>query len=304
MADLNALMVFAKVVEANSFSEAARRLAMPTSTVSRKVAALEDRLGVRLLERSTRKLRLTDIGAEIFEHALRGVEVSDAIARIVSNQRGEISGTLRLSTPPSISDSLLAPLVTAFQASYPGVRVRIMVTDRHVDHITEGVDIAFRVGQMANSALTARTLVRYRHRLLASPDYLQRHEPPAHPQDLHKHRLLAFSFWSPEHSWHFEAAGRGANGITVSFQPYLAMNDYAGLATALVSGAGIGDLPPIVQPSIIEDGRLVEVMPEWRFRPLDLSLVHLGNRHIPQIVRLFKTFATRVTPTLFRDLPR
>ena len=116
MTDLNALVVFAKVVEAKSFSEAARRLGMPVSTVSRRVAELEDQLGVRLLDRSTRNLRLTDLGSEVLEHAQRSAEASEAVQNIVSNRQSSVSGTLRLSAPPNISDTLLSPLVTAFHA--------------------------------------------------------------------------------------------------------------------------------------------------------------------------------------------
>src|ERR1700687_2515611 len=130
MTDLNSLMIFAKVVEANSFSEAARRLKLPTSTVSRRVANLEDQLGVRLLERSTRSLRLTDVGSEVLEHAQHSAELIEAVDSIASNHLSNVSGTLRLSAPPSISDSLLAPLVGAFQASYPKGRVHVFITDR------------------------------------------------------------------------------------------------------------------------------------------------------------------------------
>ncbi|MDA0304141.1 MAG: LysR family transcriptional regulator [Bacteroidetes bacterium] len=153
MPDLNALMIFAKVVEATSFTEAARRLAMPISTVSRKVAELENQQGIRLLERSTRQLRLTDIGMEVFAQAQKSVEVSEAIESVVSNQLAEVKETLRLSAPPSISDSLLTPLVMAFQASYPQVHVRILVTERSVDHIVEGIDLEFCVGSLPDSSL-------------------------------------------------------------------------------------------------------------------------------------------------------
>src|ERR1700732_2014569 len=138
MTDLNSLVIFAQVVEANSFSEAARRLKMPTSTVSRRVAELEDQLGVRLLDRSTRNLRLTDLGSEVVEHALRSAEDSEAVQNIVPNRQSSVSGTLRLSAPPNISDTLLSPLVTAFQASYPNVRVHILIAERFVDHIADG----------------------------------------------------------------------------------------------------------------------------------------------------------------------
>ena len=144
MADLNSLVVFAKVVEANSFSEAARRLKMPISTVSRRIAELEDQLGVRLLERSTRSLRLTELGSEVLTHAIRSAELSEAVESIVSNRLSDVSGTLRLSAPPSISDSLIAPLVVAFQAAHPNVRVQVYVSERFVDHIAEGVDLVVR----------------------------------------------------------------------------------------------------------------------------------------------------------------
>jgi DNA-binding transcriptional LysR family regulator len=151
MADLNALAVFAKVVEAGSFSEAARRLKMPVSTVSRRVTELEDQLVVRLIERSTRNLRLTELGAEVLEHAIRSAELSEAVESIVSNRLADVSGTLRLSSMPSVSDTLTTPLVTAFQASYPNVRVQILVTERMVDLIADGIDLAFRLGPLRDS---------------------------------------------------------------------------------------------------------------------------------------------------------
>jgi len=302
MADLNALAVFAKVVEAGSFSEAARRLKMPISTVSRRVAELEDQLGVRLIERSTRNLRLTELGAEVLEHAIRSAELSDAVESIVSNRLADVSGTLRLSSMPSVSDTLTTPLVTAFQASYPNVRVQILVTERMVDLIADGIDLAFRLGPLNDSSLVARRILTYRHQLVASPSYLKDREPPWTPQDLLSHRLLTFSYWRPENSWTF-VHKNGRDKETLTFQPHLAMNDFAGLAPALVAGAGIGDLPPVVQPTLIEEGRLVEVMPDWRFRAHDLSLVHAENRHLSKPCRLFKEFAVRMSPTLFPNLP-
>jgi DNA-binding transcriptional LysR family regulator len=302
MPDLNALIVFAKVVEANGFSEAARRLKLPVSTVSRRIAELEDALGVRLLERSTRSLRLTELGTELLEHAVRSVEISEAVENIVSNRLANVSGTLRLSAMPSISDTLLTPLLTAFQASYPNVRVQVLITDRMVDHIAEGVDVAFRLGVLKDSSLVARKLLTYRHQLVASPEYLKRYDPPLSPQDLLAHRLLTFSYWKPESSWTFVHTNGHTREI-LTFQPHLAMNDFAGLAPALLAGSGIGDLPPVVQPDLIRSGRLIEVMPEWRFAAFDLSLVHLGNRHISKPCRIFKEFATQMVPALFPDLP-
>jgi DNA-binding transcriptional LysR family regulator len=303
MSDLNSLKIFAKVVEAKSFSEAARRLKLPTSTVSRRVADLEEQLGVRLLERSTRSLRLTEVGSEVFEHAQHSAELSEAVDNIASNHLSNVSGVLRLSAPPSISDSLLAPLVCAFQASYPHVRVHVFITDRIVDQIMEGVDVAFKVGeQLKDSSLVARRILTYRHRLVASPRYLEKCKPPQKPQDLLEHRLLAFSFWTPTNTWNF-AHANGKRKETLTFQPFLAMNDYAGLASALLTGTGIGDLPPLVRPELLRDGQLVEVMPRWRFCNFNLWLIHLGNRYVTRPVRVFKEFAAQMAATLFSELP-
>jgi DNA-binding transcriptional LysR family regulator len=302
MADLNALAVFAKVVEAGSFSEAARRLKMPISTVSRRIAELEDQLGVRLIERSTRNLRLTELGAEVLEHAVRSAELSEAVESIVSNRLADVAGTLRLSAMPSVSDTLLTPLVQAFQASYPNVRVQILVTERMVDLIADGIDLAFRLGPLKDSRLVARRVLTYRHRLVASPSYLKGRESPQKPRDLLGHRLLTFSYWKPENSWTF-LHKNGQDQETLTFEPHLSMNDFSGLAPALVAGAGIGELPPVVQPKLVEEGRLVEVMPDWRFRTRELFLVHVANRHLSKASRLFADYAARTSPTLFPNLP-
>src|SRR5579862_6639376 len=205
MTDLNSLMIFAKVVEAYSFSEAARRLKMPTSTVSRRVADLEDQLGVRLLERSTRKIRLTDVGSAVLEHAQHTAELGEAVDSIASNHLSHVSGTLRLSAPPSISDSLLVPLTGAFQASYPDVRIQIFISERFVDHIADGIDLAFRVGgHLEDSSLVARKILTYRNQLVASPEYLKKSKPPQIPQDLLGHRLFSFlRRGKPENTWMF-----------------------------------------------------------------------------------------------------
>jgi len=302
--DLNSLIIFAEVAEANSFSEAARRLKMPTSTVSRRVADLETQLGVRLIDRSTRRLRLTNVGLELLEHARRTAELSEAIDSIASNHLSKISGTLRLSAPPSISDSLIVPLVGAFQASYPDVRIQIFVSERFVDHIADGIDLAFRVGgALEDSSLVARKILTYRHQLVASPAYLKKSKPPQTPQDLLGHRLFSFlRRGKPENTWRFTHVN-GQDKETINFQPFVSMNDYSGLASALLAGAGIGDLPPIVHPQFLRDGRLVEVMSNWRLRNVNLWLVHLGNRFTPRSVRVFKEFAAQMAPKIFPELP-
>jgi len=301
MSDFNSLMIFAAVVKAKSFSEAARRLKMPLASVSRRVADLEAELGVRLLERSTRSMRLTEVGAEVLEYADRSLEISEAVDSIVSNHKATVSGVLRLSAPPNVSESLLTPLLCAFHASHPNVRVQALITERYVDHIADGVDLAFRFGALKDASLVARRLLTYRHRLVASPEYLKKVTLPKKPSDLLSHPMITFSYWKPETSFTFVHAN-GARE-TVTFVPHLSMNDFAGLTPALLAGQGIGDLPPIVQPELVREGRLVEVMPDWHFPTFDLSLVHLSNRLVPRPVRVFKEFAVQMAPKMFPDLP-
>ncbi|MDH5622096.1 MAG: LysR family transcriptional regulator [Gammaproteobacteria bacterium] len=298
--DLNALAVYARVAEALSFSEASRRLDMPISTVSRKVADLEDSLGVQLIERSTRKLRLTEIGLEVLYEAQRSIETAEAIDAIVSNRLAEVRGRISISAPPSIADSLLAPLLSAFQSTYPLVSAQVMVTERFIDHIAEGVDLALRVGELKDSTLVATPLLKYRRQLVASPEYLARHDPIEHPQDLTGHRVLAFGASVAEHRWSFM---RGDETAVVEVKPVLAMNDYAGLAQALDDGTGVGDLPPIVRPDLMASGKLVELMPDWRLKTETLSMVRLGSRHVPKALRVFIDFAIKRAQQLFADLP-
>jgi len=182
------------------------------------------------------------------------------------------------------------------------VRVLALITERHVDHIADGVDLAFRVGALKDASLVARRILTYRHRLVASPDYLKRVDPPKRPSDLLSHTIITFSYWKPETSFTF-VHRNGKDKETVTLVPFLSMNDFTGLTPALLAGEGIGELPPIVQPELVREGRLVEVMPDWRFPTFDLSLVHLSNRLMPRPVRVFKDFAVEMAPKIFPDLP-
>jgi DNA-binding transcriptional LysR family regulator len=298
--DLNSVLIFAQVVQSNSFSKAAQRLRVPISTVSRRVSDLEKQLGVRLIERSTRSLRLTSVGSEVFEHAQKSSEISKAVIDIASNHVSRVSGILRLSVPPSIFNSALGPVIRRFQELYPDVRIQVSVTERIVNQIDEGIDLAFCAGPLEDSSLVVHHLLCYRHQLLASPAYLKGREIPRQPEDLLHHRLLAFAASSPWSTWNFSHTAGGTE--SVRFQPHLSINDYSELAYVLLAGAGIGELPPIVQPDLLRDGRLAEVMPRWRFQPVNLAIVHLGNRYMSRPVRLFKELASETIPKLFPGL--
>jgi DNA-binding transcriptional LysR family regulator len=179
----------------------------------------------------------------------------------------------------------------------------VLVAERAIDHIADGVDIIFRIGQLRDSDLSGKKLLSYRHQLLASPDYLNRYPPVLHPRDLLNHRLISFARWKPRDRWVFEHVD-GIGKKTLFFEPFLSINDYAGLAPAMIDGVGIGELPPVFLPHLSRKDTLVEVMPAWHFRVFDLWLLHLGNRHLSQALRVFKEFAVEHVPSLFSDLPR
>ncbi len=287
MIDKNAMALYVKVVENNSFSRTAHREDIPVSTVSRKISELEKALGVRLLERSTRRLRMTEIGQDYYEHCRRGLEEFETANLMVSDQQAEVRGRLRLSVPPSLSDVVIIPLIEAFQALYPNAIVNCLVTDRHVNHIEDGIDISLRVGDLKDSSLVARRLLRYRSVLVASPVYLERAGAPSHPNELSLHALIAFSRWEPVVTWTLENDGETHK---VNVQPRIAINDYAGVQSAVINGLGISEIPQILCGPGLQDGRLVEVMPQWQFALVTLSVIYPSNRNLSRLVRLFKDF--------------
>ncbi len=287
MIDKNAMALYVKVVENNSFSRTAEREDIPVSTVSRKISELEKALDVRLLERSTRRLRMTEIGQDYYECCRRGLEEFETANLMVSDQQAQVSGRLRLSVPPSISEVLVIPLIKDFQALYPNAIVNCLVTDRHVNHIEDGIDISLRVGDLKDSSLVARRLLRYRSVLVASPGYLERAGAPSHPNELPLHGLVAFSRWEPAVSWVLRNDGETHQ---VNVQPRIAINDYAGVQSAVINGLGISEIPSIICGQRLQDGSLVEVIPEWQFAPVTLSAVYPSNRNLSRLVRLFKDF--------------
>jgi DNA-binding transcriptional LysR family regulator len=185
---------------------------------------------------------------------------------------------------------------------HPDVRINVLVTERPTDHIVDGLDLIFQCGGLKDSNLVGRRLLSYRHQLMAAPEYLERFGKPRHPNDLLTHRIISFARCKPNDRWIFENA-RSKEIVKLSFEPHLAINDYSGVLPALLAGLGIGDLPPIVQPQISRKMALVEVMPQWRFKGVELWLFHAGKRHTARPVRAFLDFAAREVTKLFPQLP-
>ncbi len=282
--DLNAMVLFARVLQHGSFSEAARRTGTPISTISRKVSALERQLGVRLLERTTRAVNPTDSGREYFGYCEEIVDALDGAQAALKKRQIELTGTLRLAAPPSLSDVLLIPLVDGFLRRYPKVAVKVLVTDRHLDLVQDEVDISLRVGSQPASSLVFRRLLRYRHVLVAAPAYVAGAGALDEPADLTHHRLLGFTTWFDEPSW---MLSNGSRTERMRAKLWLGINDYAGVIRAAVAGMGVAEVPSIVCQRELSQGRLVPVLMDWRFEDVDLSAYYLSRRHPSRIVELF-----------------
>src|SRR5262245_51584410 len=219
--DLNQMLVFARVVQAGSFSAAAAALKMPKSTVSRKVSELEERLDARLLQRTTRKLSLTDVGRTYYDYAARVAgEIEDA-ERAVSSLQDTPRGLLRVTAPLNIG--YLAPILSDYLARYPEVRVELFATGRRVDLVEERFDVGIRAGALSDSTLIARSLGSSKWFLVATPGYLEKRGRPRSPEDLKKHPCLLFGTGPDSASLRLE---KGDRSMQVSLSPRLLVSDF------------------------------------------------------------------------------
>ncbi|MBC8058380.1 MAG: LysR family transcriptional regulator [Rhizobiales bacterium] len=278
--------LFVKVVEHGSFSKAAAQLGMPISTLSRKVAELEASLGVRLLERSTRKLRLTEMGSGYFDRCQRALLELDAADAAITGGQRQLTGRIRISVPPSMSDLIVMPLVSSFQALHPEVVFQILVTDRYIDHIGDGVDLSLRVGDSNDSSLVASTVAVHRPRLVAAPRYMASISALSHPPDLLQHVHIAFARWERPVQW---VLHHQAESVLLSPKPAILINDYAGVLYGVLAGAGISELPSFICGAALADGRLIEPLPQWAFSSFNVAASYPSNKHLSPIVRAFKS---------------
>ena len=288
------MAVFARVVEAEGFTAAARSLGLSKSAVSKQVARLEADLGVRLLQRTTRRLSLTGEGATFFEGCQRMLAEASAAERSVTHLAGGVRGRLRINAPMSFGILHLAPALPAFQARHPELAVELILNDRRVDLIEEGFDVGLRIGGLPSSSLIARRLAGSRPAVCASPDYLARNGRPETPEDLRNHHCLLYSYLDPPKLWRFQSAG-GARRVTV--EGPLETNNGEALLQAALAGLGITRLPSFIVGPALCDGRLIELLKDWQDpREPAIYVVYPERRHLAPKVRAFVDFvAERIT---------
>ncbi len=269
--DFEAWAIFARVVEAGSFSRAAAELELSKATVSKALTRLEARLGTPLLHRSSRRLSLTPSGGAALERATRLLAEGDALEDAVRDRTSEPRGLVRLTAPLSFGIRTLGPLLPDFLGRHPGVSIDLQLTDRRSDLVADGIDVALRIGVLADSALRARRLYGIARLLVASPGYLAREGAPAHPRELARHAAILFTHIPAPALWRFRHKREGTCEVRVDGRLRLDNAD-VGFA-ALIAGVGLGEMPEFMVWDALRDGTLVKLLPEWRTAPAALHIV-------------------------------
>lgn len=299
MSRLDEMEVFAEVVETGGFTAAARRLSLSKSAVSKQVTRLEDRLGVRLLNRTTRRLSLTEAGATFYAGCRRVLEEAETAERAVSDLSTAPRGILKLNAPMSFGFLHLSDAIPAFHARYPQIAIEAMMNDRFVDLIDEGYDVAVRIGDLRDSSLVARRIAPCRNVLCASPAYLDRRGRPQHPDDLAKHDCLLYDNPANPREWTL-IGPRGRVAVAVAGP--LSANNGDLLCTAALGGMGVAKLPTFIVGPYLRDGRLEIVLPDCPVPEQGIHAVYPHSRNLSLKVRVFVDFlAQRFGPEPYWD---
>jgi DNA-binding transcriptional LysR family regulator len=290
--DLNEMLVFARVVQAGSFTAAAAELAMPKSTVSRKVSELEERLDARLLQRTTRKLSLTDVGRTYYEYCARiAGEVEDA-ERAVSSLQGTPRGLLRVTAP--INVAFLGAIVTSYLKRYPEVQLELFCTGRSVDLVEERFDLGIRAGALADSTLIARSLGRVTWFLVATSAYLKKRGRPKSPADLERHDCVFFGAGPTTVALRLESADAS---VQLQLPARLLVSDMDVLDAAAAAGLGIALLPAFRCLDDLRAHRLERVLRDWSAPSTPVHAVYPSTRHLsPKVKTFVEHLQERMTP--------
>jgi DNA-binding transcriptional LysR family regulator len=280
--DLNEILVFARVVQSRSFTAAARDLQMPKSTVSRKVTDLEDRLGVRLLQRTTRTLGLTDEGRTYYDFCARIIGEVDEAEVAVGRLRGAPRGLLRVTTP--LNFAFMGAILADFAMKNPEVTLDVVSTDRRVGLVEEGFDVAVRAGPLSDSTLIARPLATVRRIVVASPAYLKKRGRPRQPADLSKHACLVFGSGEAPTTWRLQ---KGATAVDVVVTPRLVINDFDALLDAALAGVGVSMLPVFRCLAPVRERRLEHLLKDWCSPSATIHAVYPTARLLSPKVKAF-----------------
>lgn len=282
------LQAFVAVVEAGSFTAAADRLNTAKSAVSRRISALEERLSVQLLRRTTRVLKLTETGSSFYEHSARILADLTEAEAAVQQEHGELRGTLRVALPLSFGVRHMCKPIAAFSKLHPKVAFDLNLNDRRIDLIEEGVDVALRIGRLQDSSHIARRLFDARAVVCASPHYLSVHGEPRKPEELRNHQCLVYSNLTDPNKWAFK--DKHDNSRTIDVMPAMSASSGDFLANAAAHGMGLIILPTFIASESIRRGTLVPILTDYDWPISPAYAIYPPTRHLSYRVRAFIDF--------------
>ncbi len=287
MDQIQAMRIFVRVVEAGTFTRAADSLSLPKATVTKHVQALEERLRVKLLNRTTRRVTVTADGAAYYERTVRLLTDLDDIEASMTNARSNPRGRLRVDVGTSMAQLLILPHLAEFHARYPDIQVDLGVSDRVVDLISDNVDCVIRGGELTDQSLVARRIGNLEFITVASPEYLARHGTPTHPEQIEeKHTIVVY--FSPQTGRHYPLEFRkGEESIDITGPYQVSVNEANAYVTAAIAGLGISQITTYQAMRHIESGALVQLLPEWTQPLMPIYVVYPPNRHLSAKVRAF-----------------
>jgi len=288
---LSAMRTFRTVVETGGFSAAARRLGLSKAAVSKQVAELEAHFGTALLQRTTRRLNATDAGRRYFENCVRLLDEISEVEAEVRNSQAEPSGRLRVSAPINFGNEVLGPVISAIAQRYPRLEIQIELSDRFVDLIEEGFDVALRIRtNLPDSSLIVRRVSAITRSVCAAPSYLKRMGTPKTPEDLKNHACLIYTLSTSPFDWKFSA---GNKTVAVRVNGSIQSNNGQFLMSFLHAGMGIALLPDFTVGEDVRSGKLKRILENYPVEPHDLYLVYPANRHQSPKLRAFMDMAAQ-----------
>jgi DNA-binding transcriptional LysR family regulator len=278
--NLLAAEAFVTVVHLGSLQKAAERLGISAATISRRLNELESELGVRLIERTTRSLRVTDLGRAFYDQCVRGLDALADARDLVASSEARVGGTVRISTPPNIGPLLLSAIAEV-RTAHPEVQVHLIETERRLDRRNDHIDLFVRIGKVSDERLVARKLATYPHVLVSSKEYLASAGTPATPGDLASHKTLVFGGHKRFAGWDLFHV-RGGAPVHVDVRPGLSSNDFTTITNGVRLGMGIAELPAVLGE---QRASLVRVLPKWTLGDVTLNLLFASDRLLSRAVR-------------------
>jgi len=292
MIDLNAMILFAKVVEAQSYSQAARDAGIPKSTISRKISQMEEALGVRLLQRNTRQLRLTQVGREVYDNCQNILREVNSVHATIESAREEVSGSLKVVLPIAFNQEVMASLCSGFLKLHPKVDLEVQFADGEVDLIGQNCDIAVRFGPLTSSDLVARLLFERELLLVASPGYLKLYGEPQQVTELCEHHGLMLGSSRAAPIW---PLGRGEEKRLVNFKPRAWANSSAAIKQMAKDGLGIALMTEAQCRNELKTGELIRLLPELAIEPIKAYGLYSSRYQLaPKISRFLDYFAKHI----------